>query len=400
MIQRFFPPPKAFKTYLVPRHLCFSLHDLQDATGASKSWDAIRYEVENRIPFDAENLVVTSVFHRWKNAQSLVLAVPMTIASEIANLESQGAWIACVAPEVLLATQQLLAELPELSTGLIFWVHDDSVDQVKIDARVPTQWFWLSMDEFQELIPTLDSNALIIDSRSQGARESLMDESIPSSIAKRTDSMGDFNKRAISAIHAGELSPWFDFRRCGIETQSKSYPIAANGMALLVASILAMLTISITLLWKGLDAHSDSNSLRIAQEDAFKAQFPKQSTPGDIAGRLRSELRNAQLSQQQWSEVPRTPSALPGLLRCLSSFPEDAIFRIDSLRSDTDKSVSVSGACRTLSDLEALTQAFRKAQFQFNPPSMKQMADGYSFRFDRLAIPEPSRVTQAKERQR
>ncbi|MCU0718141.1 MAG: hypothetical protein MUC83_00440 [Pirellula sp.] len=385
-----------------------------------ESPEKLRYELERFLPLDAEELVVASLDGVSFKKSPLILATSKsTLEDEIARLANPDQWLTCVSPEPLIVIQQWLLQNPGCKPSVVCMksVSDASLkgdspgrtncwDVVFLSTGKPTSWEWVASSGLHQVVALAPERNVIqlvdvFDSQNNHPKEYLMSGDIDS--VQRPEALSnceivaiDYQKlkaTALEQLRLRKTKPWFDFKRHTNLGGTAKHPLSRSTLFGFFCVNLVLWGCVIALVEKTINLNHQIESTLQAQEEAFLAEFPRQTVPVDIAGRLKSELRKLETSQSQLATVPEIPSVIPTLVALINALPAEAVFRIDQLIINPQRESTLSGAVRNLSDFDAIRNSLSENQFQYSPPGTTQLIEGYSIRIEklRLVTPEPTK---------
>ena len=384
-------------------HECFAIDALQIGAEHFRSMTSLAYELEQYLPLDAERMAIGVVSHsesisRKKRGQGLVVVADKeSVGKTVSDLEQHGIWVAGIAPSVLMGAQYW-AEESAIQNCELLWKAEgkEAWDYLKIENGKPTQWRWLDEHSAISIVASPDSAidvhvvGILNDSSNEilaaSGKATLQHDWVP---------VGEYANKAEKLWVAGHWNAWLDWGRNNLKTQYAWAPMYGSLLAM-TGSVFLLLMACVGYVYLQTVQFEQS----IAENDAarsaeFERLFPKQSVPRDIAGRLQSELRKLETNKQDLSKEPPIYSSLPVMVHFLNQLPEEAVFRIDRITANSQQIGSVDASVKSLSDSEALLANLRSGGFQFAPPGVNNMKDGFSIRLERLTL-EP-RKTPNKE---
>lgn len=377
----------------------------ESVSGAIRESNVLKaIELEEYLPVNAEDMVVgASCVLRRSDPLLIIVADRHRLECAISSIEANGHWIAGISCTLLLAAQELCNQRPGFTDFDLYWENrNQHWDVLRIRDRKPVEWQWLSSQQILSNLTSVEKQIGVI------ASEPRADEShrafVPVFVYCESssevlpclrenhgniehcgaDSQIDFAKKSAQRIALGSLAPWVDFRRSGVTTNELLAPIRwpLVSMLAIVCAVLCALHISIWLQASQSKKRTSEVSLRVSNQ--FTKLYPGQRIPGDIVGRLRSEAKRLQTSASQLDDKPPMFSSMPVLIAFLNCLPEDGVFRIDHIRVASNQIVSIEGAVRRLSDSERLISSLRQAGFEFQPPTITSLSDGFTIRIEKI----------------
>jgi len=375
-------------------HECFCVDTTSFPASTRQSLRTLRYDLEKYLPIDAEQMAVDM------SVGLIVIVDRDRILPSVKSAEVEGYWIAGVSPVVLLAADALLREQNLDSSLDIFWQCDDGNgwDYLEIRDRQAVLWHW---GELGSLIGKRSEN----DESPIAVKPPILClGNLTEQQLRRFDDAGKvFNYRPGRTQHEyaskttdncikGIDRPWIDLRGEHLPTLAPMAPIG-HSLMLIASVIVFCLGLGLSaILWKSYEYAEIANESDTEREQVFRDLLPGQPVPTDIVGRLRSECRKLIAASQQLSKEPPIHQSLPTLIRTLNSLPKEATFRIDSIRVVSSQISNLDGAVRSLDDSEKIVKALRSAGYQFMPPGVSQMADGFAIHIEKLIYqaPKPS----------
>jgi hypothetical protein len=416
--------PSDLQYILLASDQCFAIPSDSIEKPNLENVDKLKYELERFLPFDAEELLVASLNGRsFKRSPLILAASKLKVEEHLKQLPYPKQWISCISPEPLILVQFWLLKNRNHSPSVIYVetnrrtisVEPNTLpksywDAVTLKRGNPESWEWIDEDE---LVRRLEGNSpsssiLLIDQPTTSTKYRSLNRVVEQLHSRSTTNepntapivtvlevdLHELRDSAMDDIRNRRWLPWFDFKRHAALANGAGHP--------LLRSTLFGLSCLTTVLWGAtfvicaqiFELRQESETVRQTHISTFSQEFPKQSIPVDIPGRMRSELRKLEDNQTQFANVPQWASALPLLVSIIDALPDEAIFRWDQILVNPQRDSSLTGAVKDLSDFEAIRNSLQKRGFQFSPPGTTQLADGYSIKIERLRPPDPL-VTKA-----
>lgn len=399
---------------------CFAVPASAMPPASLENTEKLRYELERFLPLNAEELVVTSLDGVYFKKSPLILVTSKsTLQNEIGQLAKPDQWLTCVSPEALIVIQQWLLQTPgrKPSVVCIKSVSDTSPredsskgnncwDVVTLANGKPTSWEWISSSDLQQVVAS-DPERFVVqlvdvsespnnhqnEDLKSGENDSVQQPVAHSNCEIITVDYQELKAAALEHFRLRKTTPWFDFKRHAKLGGITKHPLSRSTLFSFFCVNLVLWGCVIAIARKIIDLNHQTENILMEQEEAFLAEFPRQTVPVDIAGRLKSELRKLESSQSQLATVPEIPSAIPTLVALINALPAEAVFRIDQLIINPQRDSTLSGAVKNLSDFDAIRNSLSENQFQFSPPGTTQLLDGYSIRIEQLRFvtPEPKK---------
>lgn len=383
---------------------CFVLPSSQIDLRQFKTVDALAIALEEHLPLDAEEMVVR-VTKKSQSKESLTIVSERSLlAGEVERLEIGEYWIAAISCTCLLAVQELTFD-PDVPVSFdCLWKNPrNGWDLVRVRDSMPVDWQWT--DESQ-LLTDLNSRTVATKGSVPGGTGSA--ESVPLFIQGTPSTLNadslhelreliqvtpdadqiEFARRMADRIVRGSAIPWINLAGKQLPTREPWAPIRMPLLILLGIICTALVTFQSTLLWRASNFTTTAAEADGEQIAAFRKLYPGQRIPSDIVGRLRSEHRNLHSTEQEMQKEPPVYPVLPVLAQFLNSLPEEAQFRMDHVKAQSNQIVSAEGATRTLEDFQSLVGAIRRAGFEFQQPNIINMVDGFTVRLEKLT-PKP-----------
>lgn len=400
---------------------CFAVPAFAISPASLESTEKLRYELERFLPLDAEELVVTSLDGvSFKKSPLILVTSKSTLQDEIGRLTNPDQWLTCVSPEALIVIQQWLSQNPSCKPSVVCIkaVSDASLmdsnprgancwDVVTLANGKPTSWEWISSSDLEQIVvsdPVRKRIQLVDVSESPNNHQNedlKSDENVsmqqPDAHSNCEIITVDYQKlkaAALEQVRLRKTKPWFDFKRNAKLGGTATHPLSRSALFGFFCVNLVLWGCVIAIAKKVIDLNHQTESTLQAQEEAFLSEYPRQTVPVDIAGRLKSELRKLESSRSQLATVPEIPSAIPSLVALVNALPAEAVFRIDQLIINPQRDSTLSGAVKNLSDFDAIRNGLSENQFQYSPPGATQLLDGYSIRVERLRLVTPDAKIQ------
>lgn len=396
----FFVQPRKGVVVSIDTTECFVLPSSQIDLRQFKTVDALAIALEEHLPLDAEEMVVR-VIKQSKSKESLTIVCErLQLEAEVERLEIGEHWIAAISCTCLLAVQELTFDPSMPFSFDCLWKNQrNGWDLVRVRDSIPVEWEWA--DESQWLADlnsrTLTSESSIADVTSRVESVPLFIQGTSSTfeagslhelrefvhVTPDTDQV-EFARRMADRIIKGSVTPWINFAGKQLPTREPWAPIRMPLLILLGIICTALVAFQCTLSWHASRFTAKATEADDGQIAAFRKLYPGQRIPIDIVGLLRSEQRRLQSTELEMQKEPPVYSSLPVLTQFLNSLPEDAEFRIDHVRAQSNQIVSADGATRTLEDFQSIVSSIRRAGFEFQQPNVVNMADGFSVRLEKL----------------
>lgn len=379
---------------------CFVLPSSQLDLSQFKNAETLSIALEEHLPLDAEEMLIGAV--RSKSKESItIVSYRAPLVSEVERLETDQLWIACVSCTALLAAQELSLDSSVPASFDCLWRNRlAGWDLIRIRNGLPIDWQWLAESELlarcdcelrtKELpiveIPIAKTIPLFV----QGT---VSEELIGSFRMSRETVFFDaqaeqeeFAGLMATRIVRGSATPWVNFAGRRLPTLEPWAPVRVPLLVLMGILCAALVIFQCVLLWKSSELSASATASDDQQIAAFRKMYPGQKIPADVVGLLRSEYRRLQTSQEEMNKEPPVYSALPVMSKFLNSLPDEAEFRVDHVKAQSNQIVSAEGATRTLGDYKALLSSVREAGFEFMQPSVGNMVDGFTVRLEKLTI--------------
>ncbi len=366
---------------------CFALPSSQVDLSQFKNAETLSIALEEHLPFDAEDMLVSTV--KSKSTVSLTIVSDRSLlVSEVERLEANQHWIATVSCTALLAVQELAYDSSVPVSFDCLWRRQlAGWDLVRVRNGLPIDWQWIDESEIlanggsnPNLVPLFVQGALC-ETLSAGLRESR--ETV---LMEPEADQSEFAARMASRIVRGTATPWVNLAGRRLPTREPWAPIRIPLLVLLGILSTALIVFQGALLWQSSVLNRSAIESDDQQIAAFRNLYPGQKIPTDVVGLLRSEQRRLQLSREEMNKEPPVFSALPVLSQFLNSLPDEAEFRVDHVKAQSNQIVSAEGATRTLGDYKSLITSIREAGFEFQQPNVGNMADGFTVRLEKLTL--------------
>jgi type II secretory pathway component PulL len=356
---------------------------------------SLPFLLEKCLPMDAEEMAICIPKAGRQKVGTLCFVVQRSqVQSQIDDAENQGQWIVAIVPQALLAVQSWIQDGSTPRECRLAWQSNcREWDLFDIQEGTIHGWRWADLDGatdwlsndgvgHTQLTPMSGERIALVTSESD--RFGISDSASRVEVLSQTAAI----HRIENKIRVGQLKPWLDFRQSALSVRQRWLPIAKTlGLCLSVLTValasLLVWQIGQISQWQKLDQDSQSR-----QQTLFAGLYPNQRIPNDIPGRLASEHRKLKKENDELKSVPRIASTLEVTTRFLTTLPDDAMFRVDSLVVQESLIAQVTGAAAKLEDFERIVQSLQENGFSFSPPSTNQMSDGYSMQIENMRFTE------------
>lgn len=379
---------------------CFVLPSSQLDLSQFKNAETLSIALEEHLPIDAEDMLVSVIKTKSKETLTIVSdRLPLT--SEVNRLEAEQHWIATVSCTALLAIQELAYDSSVPASFDCLWRNQlTGWDLVRVRDGLPIEWQWLDEsdilancgnglrnEDLSIVENTIDkAMPLIVQGTISEALLGSLRESREKVLTDPTAEQCEFATRMAARIVRGSATPWVNLAGQRLPTREPWAPIRIPLLVLLGILCSALIAFQGRLIWQSSVLTASAEESDDEQIAAFRKLYPGQKIPTDVVGLLRSEQRRLQSSQEEMFKEPPVYSALPVLSKFLNSLPDDAEFRVDHVKTQSNQIVTAEGATRTLGDYKSLLTSIREAGFEFQQPNVGNMADGFTVRLEKLTL--------------
>ena len=302
--------------------------------------EALCYELEARLPMDAETIAAicigssqdTNSFLVWDTAGVAELAKSL-------SLEYELSLSAFVPVELSIAEQERESRRGEQTTRLL---NGERTEQFCWDNNRLVSWtYHPSGDQPMDSKGNPDLN--------------LVDSEKRSTVLKELLSGGERTIRNLNC----------DF--------SEVVPFGGSSVGsiwepLLMGCLVFLICVFSSLIWKSIQAEDSVKSAEAQIVANFRKQFPDRKINGPVNKLLESELGEAQKLAGLESHPKTSERLLVSLKKTLAGFDQKIRFQINSLTIEQD-AVLVSGKVKSFSDFQSLKETFGKRGFDVDPES-------------------------------
>ncbi|MEQ1830384.1 MAG: hypothetical protein ABL921_30785 [Pirellula sp.] len=428
---------------------CFAIDANQIESKHIRSKSLLSYNIEQFLPLDGERMAIEicSIGSRSLNEgrQSekserkdglIVIADRESLLSKVETVESDGTWVAGIAPRMFLIAQRW-CEINRVRDADLFFREDEAAwSYLRIQGGKPVVWSWLDNSEetLWGRIESCGGPVHVVGSLDNAIRDRVgamlkREAEPPRQCVPRQEpgnegreglgqEAGNEGGDRVGAIRedvsfhdnlaeamveeagrlwkSGKWRPWIDFR-IGVRTKYRNRLVYPGILAMTVAMLL-VLTLAT---WNLFRQYSSLREQSIHDEEQIAAEFTRlfagQELPVDVPGRLLSEARKLESTKEELVKVPAVRSSLPPLVRLLNHLPEGTVFRIDSMRLKSEQILGVEGSVQSLDGLGEIVTALRSKGYRFAEPNVNQMKDGFTLRLESLAH-EPSTSSPGRDK--
>ncbi len=355
--------------------------------------NALTYELESRIPLDAEamaaDFVTTPPIPKRSNAQpattsaqddSKPMDIPVVSAVAVAiepwkaiadALEDSGVPVRCIVPAALMASRPLANEFGSDKTAELMLIDDGMCDALTMFNETVIGWKHLplqasSLRRHRLLdVPQVERVHVV------GADEnqiSMIRETFGPDIVEESnrdlESLWQEGGQLAVAKHSAR---WFDLRRDQLGPSDPLRPVLPHLRLVTAAAIACLLAVAIGGWWRGKRIEAEIERLNQQQRAAFQELFPDARVPAALLRRVRSEHAKVRGSRVGSTDIDAPQSATEVLEQLLAALPDTVRFRITSVKILNGR-VDIDLQVRTTVDAGALAGALEENGFEVEPP--------------------------------
>ena len=348
----------------------------------------MRYQLEESIPWSAEEYVSDFVGHR---DQALMVAVRHEGLAELLRaLEALGVQVPIVAPTSWLALEDHLhgEDLP--AAHFFFWQDGQEIDLFEITAEKPVQWSrfpaeaaevarFVRLRLLSENIPAVDVRGLF------GNLLQALQAETPGVVELENVSQQAAALRSCQRIAAGIQEPLLNLRRDELAAQNRHQALGKELGRLKIAAALMLTCLGCGLWLRGISYGEASGQVQTELVQLYEDLFPNQPVPNRVGNAITAEHRQLQGTRAPTEKLPRPAAADVVLQRVLAALPEAMRFRLPEIQIDRSQ-VFLSGEVRSNADADRIAAALRDRGFSVDPPRTQRLAEkGFAVRLNAKA---------------
>lgn len=355
---------------------CFFANLILDADMDAKDRVALSYLLEDRLPVDAESLVVDYgkvAAHESGDRTVPAIALPWKRWFDLIDaLEKVDCLVVSVVPQAVLITRGFADSKAFVGQAELVLVSTESCDVVLVDHSGVTRWKHLP----------LETEALQRHSRLNRAEASRFlvtpngwesaNECIPFDVEPVAESSESYLIESTNAVFAGKWGRWTELRRDALAPKDPLRPIAKQLRVVALAAALCLCAIVASTWIRNHKIESKIRELNQKQRQSFQDAFPGTRVPVMLMRHVRREHTKVVGSRGGASEIEIPTSATDVLRSILSALPSNVRFRLVDLNiegGECDLTVRV----RDSSDIGIIANALEAAGFSVDPPATQRM---------------------------
>ena len=348
----------------------------------------MRYQLEEWIPWSAEEYVTDFVGHR---DQALMVAVRHEGLGELLqSLEELGILVPIVAPTAWLALEDHLQTTDLPAAHVLFWQDDQFIDVFETRAEKPFRWSRLpaQADEItrfvrlQMLTETLP--AILVRGLSADLLQVLKEEALQVSELE-TVSQREAASQNCQRIGQGMQEPPLNLRRDELGGQKRFQALSKELNWLKVAAAVMLICLGCGFWLRAMSYREASGQAQAELGQVYEGLFPNQPVPDRIGNAIADEQRRLQGTRAPTGELPRPVAADVILQRMLAALPSEMRFRLPEIQIDRNQ-VFLSGEVRSNADADKIAAELRDHGFSVDPPRIQRLAEkGFAVRLNAKA---------------
>lgn len=345
----------------------------------------MRYQMEESIPWSAEEYVADFVGHR---DQAIMVAVRHEELAELLRaLEGLGVQVPIVAPTTWLALEDHLQAKDLPATHVLFWQEDQNMDVFEMRAGKPFKWsrFPAEASEIVQFVrlQLLSDSVLTVLMRGLSADLLLaLKEENPKAVELEDANQQEAAARCCQRIALGLDEPLLNLRRDELGGQKHFQALSKELDRLKVAAAVMLICIGCGLWLRGATYEEASGQLHTELVQVHEGLFPKKPVPNRIGNAISDEYRQLLGTRAPAGELPRPAAADLVLQRVLTALPEEMRFRMPEIQIDRSH-LFLSGEVRSNADADSIAAALREHGFTVAPPRTQRLAGkGFAVRLN------------------
>jgi type II secretory pathway component PulL len=359
--------------------LCLSAQLARDESRRRRDRQAMLYQLEEWIPWAAEDVVADFV-----DSDNSTLAVAVAIEPLrhlLQALAAKGVSIVSIAPTAILAATELLNCNSFSGETLVVWQSNDSLEILRLNDQQITDWKWVAADApslRQELVGqflrsnrpislqiyNLDDQALAATSQIGFARSG-SDDAVS---LDRAEAAFEFAARMLG----GSAESPIELRQSALGSRDRRFAVRGHVRALQFSAAALAIAVVLALVIRAHRYNVQAADLAADEIHVYQELFPNRQIPAGIRSRLESELSQLKGVRGETKDVPKTAPVLPVLRPLLAALPPDVRFRILELRIE-DGQIYLDGEAREHGDAVAIAGLLRKNGFDVAAPRSQRL---------------------------
>ncbi len=368
----------------LPSHMVLSAQIDCENLPRKQRRTAMFYRLEEQLPLDAEAL--TADFLPPVGGRALGLAVETArVRTLIGQLAQAGIQIAAVCPTSFLTlwgcdhNGSEPVDYTVITNGSTFEVFRQS-------ERRPAAWYivpgtraelirCIEVDLLQNPVESNEVSGRLIGKFDRNITEPLEKE-LPISFAQWTDEQPvEPAARTAASVLVGETAGWVNFRRDELAMPNPWGRVAGLINAAVILGLVLLSALAGTFYLRGRHYADVVSRCEQKQEAEYRKLYPNQPVPGNVIGRLASELKRLAAVSGSGIEIPERASALEALRGVVTNLPASVRLRIVQMQIGPG-GIIIEGQTRNHADAEVPSRSLKRGGLAIDSPRTERLGVG------------------------
>jgi hypothetical protein len=352
---------------------------------------AMRYSLEEWIPWSAEDFVVDYIGHQSSACMVAVRIEPLR--SFLRALEELDVTIAVVCPTAILAVSDLLSSAAKLPPNItLAWHHEQHIEVFTINNGRLYRWSRCecsgeSIARELDVQAQASDNALplvLLDVEPELA-EDLQRRGLQIE-GQRDDNLLETADCIAKSVSIGHQEALLDLKRDELAGIQSIKRFAKQFARLQFAAALILILITAGFWLRGNLYQEAIVDVEAALAEVHMKLFPNKEVPQDVHTSVNREFRQLQGTHTVSSDLPTRVDASAILQNLLSTLPKDLRFRLPEIQIEEGR-ISLGGEVRSNADADKIAAALRQGGFMVESPKTQRLAEqGFSVRLSAKPI--------------
>jgi type II secretory pathway component PulL len=385
--------------------LCLSANIPIDRSSELRGEQSMAFRFEEWIPWGAEDFVAD--FGVAGNHALAIAVRTERLTAFLDRLAELDIHVERIVPWALLIAAAHVVHGVPVDSHVIAIERDGWIDLLTIEGSRISTWKWLPADA-TNLVCELECRALetgghpsIVGYRLSTALSSELSRFGYTIEAAPTDAASELASilalAAASRVVQGALDSPIDLKRGRFGRSRGHLALRRYVLGLQVAVATMLLTITVTLLFRGYRYDRQTEQVASQQAEVFQSVFPNAKVPIGIANRLKSELAKLKGLRGDNEGLPESVAVTTVLHRLLSALPTDRRFRFLEIRIEEGR-LHLDGEVREHRDAETIAQRLRGEGFQVVPPKTQRLdGERVTLRISGQLTPDNNKIAKASQ---
>jgi hypothetical protein len=352
---------------------------------------AMRYHLEQWIPWSAEEYIVDWAGHRQEAFMVATRHAPLSGLLE--KLEQADLPIAAIVPTTLLAYQAIQAagQLPPEHRFLMQW--DGRVELVAVrggqpyrHSRTAANGLTLLRQLKTEQLAQPAELPLFTSRLDAPLLEALQRASLAPTVLDVAEPLAEA-QRGAERILSGKEEPPINLRRDELAGTHQFQATAKEQNRLKWAAWLLVAAAAVALWVLGNRYQQESEQLEGQLATLHESLFPELEPPADVGRAIDQEYRLLVETRTPATELPQSEAVDEVLQHLLGNIPQGLRFRLLEIRLE-QQTIFLAGEVRTGADADRIAESLRSAGFEVEPPRIQRLVEkGFSVKLTAKPVP-------------